>query len=278
MPAPAPSRPSRDARFFEGRLAARRDLGGGYVHLAFVHDGGPDLTQVAPGRFVMVRGPWDADPTGPRAFSILDAPAPDRVEILLKVYGRGTRRIAGMAEGTRVSLTAPLGRGFDPTTPDGPTRLLVAGGVGLPPLHLLARRSARAGLAGRVEFFYGGRGADDLVLVESLEAAGIAVTLATEDGSRGVRGRVTEPLAERLARARADGEMVEVCACGPEGMLRAVRGLALEFGVGAQLCLEANMACGFGACLGCAIPVHGPRPYRYCCTDGPVFDAREVRW
>ncbi|RMG96501.1 MAG: dihydroorotate dehydrogenase electron transfer subunit [Deltaproteobacteria bacterium] len=281
-PEDQPARPSSvaasDAAFFEGRLAERETLSGGYVRLVFAYAEGPDLRAVAPGRFVMVRGPWEEDPTGPRAFSILDAPASDRLEILLKVYGRGTRRLAAMPVGAPVTMTAPLGRGFDPTTADGPRRLLVAGGVGLPPLHLLARRAAAAGLSARIEFFYGGRNADDLVLVEPLCEAGIGVVLATEDGSRGVPGRVTVPLADRLARAARAGEAVEVCACGPEGMLRAVRSLALETGVPTQLCLEANMACGFGACLGCAVPVYGPRPYRYCCTDGPVFDAREVRW
>ena len=284
VPTPAePTHRSRPPRcgppaFFAARLSAHRERTGGYFELSFTYDEGPDLRAVVPGAFVMVRGPWDADPTGPRAFSILDAPEPGRVTILLKVYGRGTARLAALRPGAAVSLTAPLGRGFSATTAGGPRRLLVAGGVGLPPLHLLARRAAQAGLAGAVTMIYGGRDADDLVLVEPLLACGVEVVLATEDGSAGVRGRVTAPLAERLDAAAAARTPVEICACGPEGMLRAVRSLALARRVPAQLCLEANMACGFGACLGCAVPVYGPRPYRYCCTDGPVFDAREVRW
>ena len=85
-------------------------------------------------------------------------------------------------------------------------------------------------------------------------------------------------LAPRLAAANARGERVRVLACGPTPMLHAVRKLCGEHDTDAFLCLEENMACGFGVCLGCAVPVHGPKPYRYCCTDGPVFPATEVRW
>ncbi len=71
---------------------------------------------------------------------------------------------------------------------------------------------------------------------------------------------------------------MEILACGPTPMLAAVRKLGLEAGVPTLLCLEERMACGFGECLGCAVPVYGPKPYQYCCTDGPVFDAKQVRW
>jgi dihydroorotate dehydrogenase electron transfer subunit len=106
----------------------------------------------------------------------------------------------------------------------------------------------------------------------------VAVEVATEDGSAGVRGLVTDLLEQRLGRAREHAERVHVLACGPRPMLEAVRRIGLERGVDTELSLESEMACGFGACMGCAVPVYGARPYRYCCTDGPVFDAREVRW
>jgi dihydroorotate dehydrogenase electron transfer subunit len=155
---------------------------------------------------------------------------------------------------------------------------LVAGGVGLPPLHLQARVAATLGLAERLELFYGGRDADDLVMLDDFADWNVRATLATEDGSRGARGFVTVPLHERVRAARAGGEDVELLACGPTPMLAAVRRIGLEHRVPTWLCLEEEMACGYGVCLGCAVPVYGAKPYRYCCTDGPVFDAREVRW
>nr|WP_255216662.1 hypothetical protein [Pseudenhygromyxa sp. WMMC2535] len=199
---------------------------------------------------------------------------------MAKVFGRGTARLRDAREGERLTVTGPLGRGFPaaPAPGDGRTQLLVAGGVGLPPLHLHARVAAASGRAQAVELFYGGRSADDLVLTEALADWSVATTLATEDGSRGNAGFVTAPLLERVEAAARAGERVELLACGPTPMLRAVRAIGLEHDLPTYLCLEEMMACGFGVCLGCAVPVYGPKPYKYCCTDGPVFEAREVRW
>lgn len=267
---------------FGATLVDNDALSGGYYTLRFatapVHlsDGGAPLAGLDPGQFVMVRGAWGRELLNPRAFSVLDASDDGRFSILIKVYGRGTARLAALRPGEPVTITGPLGNGFDP--PGEATQLLVAGGVGLPPLHLQARRAAAQGRAERLEMFYGGRDADDLVLTSDLDTWGVKTTYATEDGSRGHRGFVTGALEARLDAAKASGEAVEILACGPTPMLRAVRTLGLAHGVRTLLCLEEEMACGFGVCLGCAVPVHGAKPYKYCCSDGPVFDAREVRW
>jgi dihydroorotate dehydrogenase electron transfer subunit len=236
------------------------------------------LAEIVPGQFVMLRGEWGRELLNPRAFSVLQADARGRFAVLLKAYGRGTGRMKAMNPGDPMTVTGPLGRGFVPTTAHGPRQILVAGGVGLPPLHLQASVAARMGHAAQIELFYGGRNRDDLVLVEDFERWKITATYATEDGSFGARGFVTVPLAQRLERAARAHEPVEILACGPTPMLAAVRELGLRRGIRTWLCLEEEMACGFGVCLGCAVPVYGPKPYRYCCTDGPVFDAREVRW
>ena len=230
-----------------------------------------------PGQFVMLRGPWGRDLLNGRAFSVLEVLDAGRFSVLAKVFGRGTGLMQAMEPGDEMSCLGPLGNGF-PAVDAAVTSLLVAGGVGLPPLHLYARVAAREGAAEAVEMIYGGRTRDDLVLTEDLEAWKVPRVMTTEDGSRGVEGRVTAPLVERLDRAAARGESVRILSCGPTPMLRAVRTLALERGVEAFLCLEEQMACGYGVCLGCAVPVHGARPYAYCCTEGPVFSAREVRW
>jgi dihydroorotate dehydrogenase electron transfer subunit len=199
----------------------------------------------------------------------------DRFSVLLKVFGRGTARMHDMRPGDTMTVTGPLGRAFP--APSGRTQLLVAGGVGLPPLHLQARVAAES-KAGRVELLYGGRNADDLVLLDDFERWNVPMHLTTEDGSLGTRGFVTVALQARLDAARDRNEAVEILSCGPTPMLRAVRELGLARNVPTFLCLEEEMACGFGVCLGCAVPVYGEKPYRYCCTDGPVFDAKEVRW
>ena len=116
------------------------------------------------------------------------------------------------------------------------------------------------------------------MLCEEVEQWGLELNVATEDGSRGSQGFVTLALVSRIERELAKGSNLRILSCGPTPMLKAVRKIALEFGVEAGLCLEEQMGCGFGVCLGCAVPVYGDMPYKYCCTDGPVFDAREVRW
>ncbi len=264
---------------FDVSVVENRALSGGYFVLEFETTSPSPVAETRPGQFVMLRGEWGRDLLNPRAFSILHAPDDRHFSVLAKVYGRGTARMAALTPGDRMTAIAPLGQGFRPAR-RGVTQLLVAGGVGLPPLHLQARVAASAPEAGAdtVELLYGGRDRDDLVLLEDFARWGVRTHLATEDGSVGARGYVTVALRERLAAAKQSGERVEILSCGPTPMLRAVRTIGLEEAIPTYLCLEENMACGFGACLGCAVPVHGPKPYRYCCSDGPVFAAEEVRW
>ncbi len=265
---------------FRARVVDNQVLRGGYFVLTLQGPADPaPLHEVSPGQFVMLRGEWGRDLVNPRAFSVLDADDQGRFSVMLKAYGRGTTAMSQMVAGEAMTVTGPLGRGTFPVpSADGPTQLLVAGGVGLPPLHLQARRAAAADRGARVELLYGGRDENDLVLLSDFEGWGITMHLATEDGSLGDTGFVTVPLARRIEKAREAGEAVEILSCGPTPMLRAVRSLGLSTQTPTWLCLEEEMACGFGVCLGCAVPVYGERPYEYCCTDGPVFDARKVRW
>ncbi len=270
------SRPVPAAQF---RVIVERNtaLTGGYFQLDLEAPVSTPIAETRAGQFVMLRGEWGRDLLNPRAFSVLEVDGERGFSILAKVFGRGTARLAAAAPGDRITVTGPLGRGFQPPRP-GRTQLLVAGGVGLPPLHLQARRAAERGTPAAVEMFYGGRGEEDLLLVDDLVRWGVPHRLSTDDGSVGHHGRVTELLEARIDEARERGEEVEILACGPTPMLSAVRRIGLAAQIDTFLCLEENMACGFGVCLGCAVPVHASRPYRYCCTDGPVFDAKEVRW
>jgi len=229
------------------------------------------------GQFVMLETADALEPYLRRAFSIADlAPRGEgvRVELLAKVVGRGTRAMADLAPGARRRLLGPLGRGF--TLPDEGPVALVAGGVGSAPLLLLARRLVARGVA--FDFHYGGRSALDLARADEFEAlanaSGGRFLAATEDGSRGFAGRVTAALAAALERGRG---YRAAFACGPMPMLAALAALVRAHALPAQAALETEMGCGFGACLGCAVP-HVEGRYALCCKDVPVFRLDEVRW
>lgn len=247
-------------------------------HTFVLHlDGCAPLADVRPGQFVMLRGEWGRDPLLPRAFSVMAVRDGAIAEILVKTAGRGTALLETARPGARFDLLGPLGTAFAAPSPDR-TDWLVAGGVGLAPLLFHAERAARAGLAEKVRLFYGGRSARDLVLLDRLEAYGVALELVTEDGTRGTRGRVTDALAATLdaRRGASAGPAPTLMACGPEPMLVAVARLARARGMKTYLSLEGEMACGIGVCLGCAVAC-ATRPYRYTCKDGPVMDLDELR-
>ncbi len=185
--------------------------------------------------------------------------------LLVRVVGAGTRALAEMAPGTRLDILSGLGNGFD--TASGSSRpALVGGGIGIAPLYGLARRMAEVGSAPDVVL--GFRNCSDAFYIDEFRALGCRVAVATEDGSLGARGFVTEPL-RPLAAAGA-----YVFACGPLPMLRAVH--ALPGLSGGQYSLEARMGCGFGACVGCTIETRGGP--RRVCREGPVFLQEELPW
>jgi len=242
-----------------GEVSANEAIGA--YRLVTVDDpGGP--ADPRPGQFYMLAtaAGWSgADgerPYLPRAFSFARA-REGRLGFLLEGVGPGTDRLASLHPGEEVWLTGPLGVGFAPPA-GGASRLLVAGGIGVAPVLALAEE-----LGGDAPVMLGFRSG------AHAEAAALfpgEVSLATDDGSAGVRALVTELLREEL-----DRDSGTVYACGPPPMLEAVRALCAECSAPAQLALESGMACGYGACYGCVVPtVHG---YMRLCVDGPVLDA-----
>jgi dihydroorotate dehydrogenase electron transfer subunit len=191
--------------------------------------------------------------------------------ILVRAVGRGTGLLSRAGAGARLKVLGPLGTAF-PAPAAGSHDLLVAGGCGVPPIYQQAARAVTAGLGDRVEVFLGGRTAQDLPYAAGLEQLGVRLHLTTDDGSRGQKGLVTAALARRLDEAAGQPRLM---ACGPDAMLQAVARLARARGLQCHVSLEAAMACGIGACLGCAVPARS-RPFVYVCKDGPVFDAEEV--
>jgi dihydroorotate dehydrogenase electron transfer subunit len=257
-------------RYFQAKISENRGLGGGYYVLRLA--GCTSLAQAKPGQFVMIRGAWGRDPLLPRAFSLLAVGPGGTADILAKTVGRGTALLERALPGAEVDILGPLGSSF-PEPQAGTTDLLVAGGVGLPPLYMQAALAAERRLVTGSEMLYGGRGGDDLVLLREMQAMGLSLFLTTENGAVGTKGLVTRALEARLEHHR--GTPIRVMGCGPNAMLWAVARLARDKGVPCFISLEEQMACGIGVCLGCAVPARS-RPYRYVCSNGPVFDAADV--
>ncbi len=232
----------------------------------------PDWPGFEPGQFVMLspgaRGSGERDdPLLPRPMAVYREDS-GAVEILYKIHGRGTALLADARAGQRVRMLGPLGRGF-PLPEAGSRALLVGGGTGIASLYELALRAAQRA---EVSVLLGARSADDLMGREDFAALGVALRVATEDGSEGTHGRVTDLLREELGRGPTP-----VYACGPTPMMRAASELAGAAGVTAYVSLENPMACGFGVCLGCAAPL-AEGGFALVCRDGPVFAAAAVDW
>jgi dihydroorotate dehydrogenase electron transfer subunit len=213
----------------------------------------------------------------PRAFSVANAEADGdgvRLDFLVEAVGPGTAALAALAGGDGLVLTGPLGTPFSAAkevNPDADGAVLVGGGIGIAPLALLRRQLGEAGTPQRILLGFRDRehsgGVEELFRCEE-------VRLASEDGHAGHRGYVTDLLSVLLAGDDARGAVVY--ACGPPAMLEAVRELCATREVKAELAMEAPMACGFGSCFGCAVPV-ADGGYVRLCVDGPVVRADAVQ-
>jgi NAD(P)H-flavin reductase len=264
-------------------VAADRDSGG-YRVVSVVDREGPEPLA---GQFYMLAaaegwGARDGRAFLPRAISVAETrPAAGggvRLEFLLDAVGPGTERLGGLGERDEAWITGPLGNSFASPrdVSDGAAgAVLVGGGVGVAPLALLRKRFTERGVPHRVLLGFRDRahtGGLDLFCGSS-GALCPDVRLATEDGHAGVQGRVTDLLLPILAGDDAGSGVVY--SCGPPAMLEAVRTLCAEHGVAVELALESPMACGFGACFGCAVPKPGGGFLRLC-VDGPVLRGDEV--
>lgn len=242
-----------------------------------------------PGQFVMIGAGAESsiprrDPLLPRPMAVYrehgacGSGAEREVELLYRVVGRGTTLLSEAESGDRISIVGPLGEGFplsgvtlEAGTPEGPA-LLVGGGTGIASLYELAR--SLAALGREVVVLLGARSEADLTGRSDFEELGVTLVCTTEDGSFGQPGRVTAPLALRLA---APGPVPSVYAVGPTPMMLACAELARQHGAACMVSLENPMACGFGVCLGCAAP-RAEGGFSLVCRAGPVFDAREIDW
>ena len=233
------------------------------------------------GQFYMLaaRDRWaqrDERPFLPRAFSVADAVAEDdglRLDFLVDDIGPGTARLAGLHPGERVWVNGPLGHPFSRPAdlqPGAAGAILVGGGIGVAPLAILRRQLAERGVPTRILLGFRDRrhcgGLEDLF-------ACCEVRLASEDGHAGHKGYVTDLLAVLLEGDDAAG--AAIYACGPPAMLEAVRLMCADAGIACELAMESPMACGFGGCFGCAVPL-AEGGYMRLCIDGPVVGGAEI--
>ncbi len=229
---------------------------------------------VEPGQFVHIRVPHMEASVLRRPFSVYKADG-SVLQILYKGVGKGTRTMTYLRPGDTLSLIGPLGTGFPALSP-GNAPVLVAGGYGMAALYLLARSMPVQGIA-----FFGGQTAPDILCVDEFEALGWEVRIATEDGSLGEQGLVTDVIDAWWTERKDDASPVEVYACGPNAMLHAVARRAMDRDWRTWVSVDRNMGCGVGACLTCVLRVRdesGGWEWKRSCTEGPVFECREICW
>lgn len=235
-----------------------------------------------PGQFVEVKVSPGNEPLLrlPLSVCAVDASA-GTVDVLYEDMGPKTHALSQVGAGEELALMGPLGSGAFARPTDGRRVVMVGGGIGVPPLLFLGETLIKEGAATEVVLLVGARHAGKHLPEDLLRPAAHRRELATDDGSAGHKGLVTDLLAVELA-----GEPCEVFTCGPHPMMAAVAGLCREHDAPCQASLEEYMACGYGVCVGCVVEVApavgGPAPayekYSRVCVEGPVFDAHRVVW
>ena len=227
----------------------------------------PAIAQEArPGQFVHIRIPSHIL-RRPISIAGIDAAA-GTIRIIYEIRGEGTKILADIKAGDMMDVLGPLGHGYTMQEPEKKC-VVVGGGIGVPPLLPVAQHYGQNTTA-----VLGFRSAQAAILENDFQKAGASVVLCTDDGSMGRKGFVTSALEELLQSDSPD----VICACGPTIMLKKVVEIAQRYGIPSEISLEERMACGVGACLGCACKINrnGKEIFLHVCKDGPVFSGEEV--
>lgn len=262
------------------RVVANRRLSDDYNVVTL--DAPAIAAAAAPGQFVMLKPGLGFDPLLRRPFSVFEVVrgeggAPIAITVLSKRIGPSTRLLYDAEPGRHIDCLGPLGRPFT-VVDHGTAAWMIAGGVGLAPFATLAEALRARGVAATL--FYGARRGAELFYLDFFRALGVELVLTTEDGSAGERGRVTAPLARRLAEMPA-ASPVMLYACGPEPMLAATARVAAAHARPCQVSVERIMGCGLGGCYSCVVPMRedgGAVHHVRSCIAGPVLAADRIAW
>lgn len=235
---------------------------------------------VSPGQFAHI-GVTDGNfPLLRRPFSYHDVEG-NEVEFLYKVVGTGTKRMAQKQEGDQLKLLGPLGQPFTPPSNDV-VPVLIGGGVGIPPIHLFSQKLTKQNWKEQeIKVFIGAQKEEDLLELQRFQGIGCDLYVSTDDGSKGFEGVVTDHFRNEYRHGDLQEiPSLEIFGCGPEGMLEAIRTLALELDLPAEICIERQMGCALGVCRACVVKVKDPETDRErvatTCREGPVFDVRKL--
>ena len=236
----------------------------------------PNLTPFfRAGQFVNISIPRCKEILWRRPFSVHRVnPEKGYFSVLFDVVGRGTLALKNIQKGDRVNMLGPLGNSFE--CPDDTEQvILIAGGLGIAPFYLFLQQLEHRDI--KKTLFYGAASAERFCCLKEFEQLEATLYLTTDDGSEGEPGLITEPLWRYLETVDLKRKTV-LYTCGPTLMLKEVQKISKQFKLPAFVSVENVMACGFGACMGCAVPLDQPSEKRYllACTDGPVFPVNEI--
>ncbi len=228
-----------------------------------------------PGQFVMVAVPGGKSFLR-RPFGIARLTGEGILEICYKVVGKGTLDLSSVPVGTNLQVLGPIGKGFDISKGTGNISILVAGGYGIAPLLGLAEALVQEEDRSNIHLFYGAQNEEHLLYLDEFKEMGIGLHVATQDGSLGAKGLVTDEL-KKFLLSTINHQPSTIFACGPHGMLGAIKMIAAKNRniSSCQLSMESYMACGLGVCAGCVVKDSLGNFVRVC-KEGPVFEAREL--
>ena len=234
-----------------------------------------------PGQFVMIRIAGLNDPFLSRPISVYSFSRKNNfclIELLYRVVGKGTQIMAGLIEGSQVEINGPLGNGFEIGSV-GKNVVFIAGGIGIAPLSLLIENISRKFPSSTMTLYFGAQEAAAVVGLEKPQNICQDVNICTDDGSLGARSLVTQAFQKDIKKFLP--ENTSIYACGPKGMLISLAKILSKSKIDCQVSLEERMACGTGACMGCAVAIKdkkGVLGYQRVCADGPVFNLRDIIW
>ncbi|MDW7679902.1 MAG: dihydroorotate dehydrogenase electron transfer subunit [bacterium] len=259
------------AQLTSGKIVQKRMILADVFKLSLEHSRISRLSQ--PGQFVNIKVSDHLTPLLRRPFSITAVNAEaGRFEILFKVIGEGTMRLSRLEPGEMINLIGPLGNSFSISS-QTKRALLVAGGLGIAPLAFLLQHLSQLEI--KKTLFWGNQTKALFLAYPEIKHSCLELFYTTDDGSMGYHGLVTDFFAEEIPKF--EHEAVQIFACGPNPMLKKIQQVATQHGIDCQLSLETLMGCGFGACMGCNVQSASGESYFYTCSDGPVFNAKDIK-